>query len=504
VKRFFDELYASQVDVEREPMHQEDPFLPFLEAEVSHALRHTKGGKAPGPDRIPAELLRAGSCQLTKPLTSLLNAVVREGAPPSLADSNTVLLHKKGDAQDIGNFRPISLISSSGKLLSKAIANRVESRMETHLSDEQFGFRRGRSTTDAIFVISELIAKSYEYQFGLNFAFVDFRKAFDSVEANAVYNALQDMEVEGELINTLQSVAATARSTISIGESRVPIEIRRGVQQGDAFSPRAFIAALESAIGTIDWGERGVLIDGRRLTHIAFADDVALVASTTEELQTMLDDLDAACTRIGLSINEKKTVTMGNLVAPLLQLRESPIASVASFIYLGRLVSFSKDRTAELRRRIGAAWGALNQHRDFYSSRRTPQHLKCRLFNTVVLPTLLYAAETWTHTESEWKELAVAQRRMERVLVGVRLIHRRSNDWLRGRSGVLDARCEAEKRKMNWARKLAEMSADQWPRRVVDWTPRDRARRSGGQRPRWRDSLVKKLGSNWLHALRRR
>ena len=273
------------------------------------------------------------------------------------------------------------------------------------------------------------------------------------------------------------------------------------MRQGDAFSLRLFTATLELALRTVDWEDCGVMIDGKLLSHICFADDVCLIAPTPLLLQLSLEKLDEACSRIGLKINAGKTVTMSNRIAPALVLHDQPVEAVATFKYLGRLVSFIPDRQAELRSRIGAAWSAFNKHRDFFISRRTPLDLKARLFNAVVLPTLLYGCETWTCTDTDWHLLQVAQRRMERRMVGTTLLHRRPNIWLRSRSGTKEVKTEAERRKLNWARRIASMDGERWPRRLADWTPREFTRRSGGQKPRWRDMVVARHGNNWLRAL---
>ena len=133
------------------------------------------------------------------------------------------------------------------------------------------------------------------------------------------------------------------------------------------------------------------------------------------------------------------------------------------------------------------------------TNKRTPLD---RLYNSVILPSLTYGCESWTCTDGDWRLLQVAPRRMERRLVGTSLLHRRSNQWLRSRSGIRDVREEAEKRKLEWAKKLAKMEQERWPRRIVEWTPREFVRRSGGQKPRWRDSIVARHGRNWLRALR--
>ena len=83
--------------------------------------------------------------------------------------------------------------------------------------------------------------------------------------------------------------------------------ISRGVRQGDTLPPRLFNAVLRRAMDTIDLRECGISIDGEKLTHVQYADDVALVARSRPEMILMLDKLTEASTRVGIEVNARKT-----------------------------------------------------------------------------------------------------------------------------------------------------------------------------------------------------
>jgi len=74
-----------------------------------------------------------------------------------------------------------------------------------------------------------------------------------------------------------------------VGDAEVQLSTQRGVRQGDCFSPRLFTTALEAALKNVDWNERGINVDGRRLVYLAFADDICLLSHSTEELQSLLE-----------------------------------------------------------------------------------------------------------------------------------------------------------------------------------------------------------------------
>ena len=123
-----------------------------------------KNNRSPGPDGIPAEFLKAGSCVIIDVLTKLFNKIMKSGkVPSSWKESNLVLIHKKGPKDDPQNFRPISLLNSTYKIFMKVLQNRIGRTLEEHQPIEQAGFRSGFSTIDHIQTLRQLIEKHQEY-----------------------------------------------------------------------------------------------------------------------------------------------------------------------------------------------------------------------------------------------------------------------------------------------------------------------------------------------------
>ena len=156
-----------------------------------------------------------------------------------------------------------------------------------------------------------------------------------------------------------------------------------------------------------------------------------------------------------------------------------------------------------MNRRISAGWGAFHKNKEFFTSKRTTLNLKWKLCVQTVLPAFIYGCECWTMTKSDWHKVEVAYRKMLRKMVGVNLLHRRSNDWLLSRIGAKPLREIVEERMEKWARRLAEMEPNRWPSRILTWTPYDRSRKPGRPAPRWRDPIAAKFGINWLRKMKR-
>ncbi|XP_063630801.1 zinc finger protein 135-like [Cydia splendana] len=262
--------------------------------EIRMALKQLKNNKAPGEDGITAELLKAGGKPVLMALQKLFDSVLLEGRTPKAWNRGVVVLFfKKGDNALLKNYRPISLLSHVYKLFSRVITNRLARRLDNFQPPEQAGFRRGFSTVDHIHTLRQVIQKTEEYNLPLCLAFVDYEKAFDSIETWAVLQSLQRCQVDYRYIEVLKCLYENATMSVRLQDrNSKPIPLQRGVRQGDVISPKLFTAALEDVFKTLDWRRLGININGEYITHLRFADDIVILAETTEDLSMMLDDLN--------------------------------------------------------------------------------------------------------------------------------------------------------------------------------------------------------------------
>ncbi|KAK6761717.1 hypothetical protein RB195_022703 [Necator americanus] len=127
-------------------------------------------------------------------------------APKQWKTRKTVLLYKKGDPHDIGSYRPICLLSVIYKLFTRVILNRIEIVLDEGQPCEQAGFRKGFSAIDHIHTVSKLIEVSREYKMPLCPTFINLKKAFDSVETEAVMEALDNQGVPTQYIKVLRKL----------------------------------------------------------------------------------------------------------------------------------------------------------------------------------------------------------------------------------------------------------------------------------------------------------
>ena len=115
-------------------------------------------------------------------------------------------IYKKGDKLDPSNYRAIALLSIPGKVFLKVLLNRMKSKIEEKIKESQYGFRHGRGTTDAIFIVRQLMEKARERKIDLHFNFVDFKSAFDTIWRKALWKMLRSIGVENKIVNIIQQL----------------------------------------------------------------------------------------------------------------------------------------------------------------------------------------------------------------------------------------------------------------------------------------------------------
>ena len=156
----------------------EEDLQPILREEAEIAVASLKRGKSAGVDNIPAELVQASGETMTDVLTEICNKIWRTGEwPTPRTQSLIITLPKEGNLQLCQNYRTISLISHSSKVMMKVILNRLKPQAGEIIAEEQAGFRAGRSTTEQIFNLRILCEKYLQHQQNLYHVFIDFKKS---------------------------------------------------------------------------------------------------------------------------------------------------------------------------------------------------------------------------------------------------------------------------------------------------------------------------------------
>ncbi len=284
------------LEIEEENKVDEDERGPeVLRSEILLAISEMKEGKAVGVDEIPSEMLKNLGENAINELCGVCQSMYEEGKwPDDFTRIAMIPLPKKNNATKCSDYRTISLICHASKIMLKVLTKRIEARAKHLLGRNQFGFRKGCGTRDAVGVMRTLCERCLENGKEVYICFVDFEKAFDRVDWVKMFEILKSLHVDWRDRRLLQDLYMRQEAVVRVagGESDPGI-IGRGVRQGCPISPLLFsIYAEVMMIEALEGLEEGVLAGGQLVSDVRFADDQGMVASTESGLQSQMKKLN--------------------------------------------------------------------------------------------------------------------------------------------------------------------------------------------------------------------
>lgn len=510
ITEFFRELYDDAGEVEGNTPGGTDekevstsknetiPPVPLItKSEVQKAIKSMKVDKSPGPDNINNSFLKTFQEKLTIPLVKILNKLMyTEKIPKQWSVAELRILHKKGEKSEIENYRPLSLTSNIGKVAMKVLKERISKQLDENQSPEQAGFRSGFSTTEHILTMNQIIEKAREYKIEIHCIFVDFRKAFDSIKHDKIWEALKNQGVEPKYIKLIKEIYKDAKTYVRTDRKGETFPIKKGVRQGDPLSSNLFNAVLEEVFRNLEWEGRGLKIDGKWLNNLRFADDIVLISENKDEVQKMLEELTKACRRVGLVINASKTKYMSNTDRGDVYANNNKIEKVNEYTYLGQILSFEDRTNKEIATRKRKAWAGFWALKQIFKSEMSTTS-KIKILESNIIPILTYGAQTWSLTKQQTEGIKKTQRAMERSILKIKVKDRVRNEKIREETDAIDVGYRIRKLKYKYAGHVMRMGQERWVKRVIEWRPFDRKRGRGRPATRWRDEIVKSLGTEW-------
>ena len=223
------------------PPDPQDNGVDFLREEVLAAIHEMKNNKAEGIDNIPVEMMKELGDKAINELVKICNNIYNTGEwPDDFLQSIFVPLKKKPNAMNCGDYRTITLISHASKIIMKMIAKRIRSKAENNnlLSKDQFGFRRGMGTRDAIGTLRIICDRMLELKIEVFTCFVDYEKAFDRVNWKTLMSALERLGVDWKDRRLIRNLYLNQSVRIRIdGTDSAAGKVGRGVRQGCPLSP---------------------------------------------------------------------------------------------------------------------------------------------------------------------------------------------------------------------------------------------------------------------------
>ena len=394
--------------------------------EILHALGQMSKRKATGPDEIPTEVLEALGDTAIDMLHKLFNKIYDSGEiPHEMCNSIFIALPKKPGADSCENFRTISLMSHITKILLRVVINRMRNIINFEISEEQYGFQPDKGTRNAIYVMRTLSERAIEMQTPLFVCFVDYKKAFDKVKHDLIFQQLQEIGIDDKDLRLLQTLYYTQSASIRIGRTTSePVLIKKGVRQGCVASPDLFNLYQEVIMRGMQKME-GIRVGGVNINNIRYADDTALLTTSVTQLQKIVDRLVVDSGKYGMEVNTKKTECMVVKKESIpridcnICIKGENLNCVDSFKYLGSIISDDGRCTKEIKSRIAQAKQAFNALRNVLCNKNMSFLIREKVLLCYVWSILLYGCESWTMNKDLRRNVEAFEmwclRRMQRI-----------------------------------------------------------------------------------------
>lgn len=379
--------------------------------EVRQAIKKLKKGKAAGSDGLGAEFYSNCGAYFIECLVNLFDHIFESGDyPEEWAKALIYPLYKKGSKSDVNNYRGISLLNVIAKLYSSVLHNRLSKVSEEYqlIPASQAGFRKGYSTIDNIFCLQSLIQKYLSKKRGRFYVlFVDFSKAFDSVDRDRLWYILEAHGISGKLLKGLKSMYSTVKCAVRVDKSNATdlFECTSGVKQGCILSPllfTLFISELDEHMRVSGMKGTELLTNDERAFSLMYADDLCLLSDNVIDMQRKIDQLESFCTKWKMNVNLSKTKMMVFRNGGILKQSEKwryqgkPVEVTTYYSYLGLIFSSRLIWSKCLRNLIARTNALTSKMRKIcnrYQNVKT--NLLFNIFDVKLKPILMYGAEIW-------------------------------------------------------------------------------------------------------------
>lgn len=445
--------------------------------EINFAVTRLKNGKAAGPDGIPNECFKNLPPNWTHYLQNMFNVFLsQETIPDDWCNSLIKLMYKKGNTNDPNNYRPIALENTCLKIFSFLLKNRLYNLVEKHnlLPEEQCGFREKRSCTDNIFIAKTVVdIQLYVNKKPLLAIVVDYKKAFDTVPHDKLFQKLNSLGINGKFIRTMAKMYDKANISLNLNNQiSEKIAITKGVLQGDVLSPLLYALYTSDMPSSFrNKGHKGIKIDSEtEILMITFADDTLIFANSTVDCQDKLNELDSYCEQNDLIVNASKTNIMHFFKGRPRKLRPmyykgATLEYVKTTRYLGVNFSCSGKFLSHAKETVKKSHLAVsNVLSILYASKSDTWETKCVLFDSSAKSVLLYASEAWALPYTDLLE-TVQSKFFKRLL---HLPFTTPNYLLRNEFDRLPIKYYVIKSMYDWWCKLLLMPCDRLPKRCYE------------------------------------
>ncbi len=250
----------------------------------------------------------------------------------------------------------------------------------------------------------------------------------------------------------------------------------------------------------IECADLGVNVDGYKLKDLRFADDIALIAESAKDLQTLLNKVHTTSKKYGMEISIQKTKAMVFDISSAepekvdIKIDNISLEQVDQFKYLGVTLTPSNDSTTEINHRLMLASTVLGKLQRVWKDDDVSLRTKLRLVNALVYPVLLYGAEVWTIKKADQNKLEAFEMRCYRKVLNISWQDKIRNDEVLARisrvsSPARNIISRIKDAQLSWFGHVARMDNNRLPKRIMLETVSGKNRK-GRPRKHWENDII--------------
>lgn len=430
----FSTFFSEKSTIPREENEKPIPYIPprtsaqydkvvFWPKKVKKQLLKLDVNKATGPDKIPAIVLRKAAPELATPLARLYQICFDRGLfPAAWKVADVIPCHKKGDKHSPSNYRPISLLSIISKVMERLIYEAMWHHIDTHqlISNRQFGFRAGHSTSDALTYVTQSLTNSMNNREEARMTCLDISKAFDRVWHPGLLAKLCALGFSGKLLKWLKDYLQDRSLRVLLnGRTSGRKTINAGVPQGSILGPLLFIVFIDDISDNLENPSILYADDATILSFIKSREDrVSVAASLNRDLDRIADWATSWNVQFGAA--KCKTATISNRrdavgTHPSLQFFGTTLEEVEDIELLGISINRNLSWSSVINKMVSSASQRLGLLRRASPYLDTSQ--KAMIYKSMVRSVMEYSSCAWMGaTPTSLSQLDAVQKRAMRII----------------------------------------------------------------------------------------